>query len=146
VSIWLRFWTTWIARSIADSTLDRCRQLGATCIVWGSAGSRNVPEGFPREKAWEQIAAFLVKAGPIAARYGLPFSLEPLNRRESNILNTGHEAWRMVQQVNHPNVQLIIDYYHLVVEHESLDIFESARGHITHLHFSRPLARSSAAG
>jgi D-psicose/D-tagatose/L-ribulose 3-epimerase len=123
-----------------DSTLDRCKQLGATCIVWGSAGSRNVPEGFSHEEAWEQIAVFLSKAGPIAARYGLPLSIEPLNRGESNILITGHEAWRMVQQVNHPSIQLIIDYYHLVVEHESLDIFEAARGHITHLHFSHPLA------
>jgi sugar phosphate isomerase/epimerase len=127
-----------------DSTLDRCKQLGATCIVWGSAGSRNVPKDFQPEKAWEQIAVFLSKAGPMAARYGLPFSIEPLNRGESNILSTGHEAWRMVQQVNHPNVQFIIDYYHLTLEHESLDIFEAARGHITHVHFSQPLAHGRA--
>lgn len=121
-----------------DTTLDRCKQLGATCIVWGSAGSRNVPSGFPPEKAWDQIALFLSKAGPIGAKYNLPISIEPLNRRESNILSTGHEAWRMVQQVNHPKIQLIIDYYHLILEHESLDIFETARGHITHVHFSQP--------
>lgn len=124
-----------------DSTLDRCKQLGATCIVWGSAGSRNVPPGFSPEKAWDQIAVFLSKAGPIAAKYGLPLSIEPLNRRESNILSTGHEAWRMVQQVNHPNIQFMIDYYHLVLENESLDIFEIARGHITHLHFALPAGR-----
>jgi D-psicose/D-tagatose/L-ribulose 3-epimerase len=123
-----------------DGALDRCKQLGATCIVWGSAGSRNVPPDFSAEKAWDQIAVFLSKAGPIAAKYGLSLSIEPLNRRESNILSTGHEAWRMVQQVNHPNVQFMIDYYHLTLENESRDIFEIARGHITHLHFSLPVA------
>jgi sugar phosphate isomerase/epimerase len=123
-----------------DSTLDRCKQLGATCIIWGSAGSRNVPPDFSAGKAWDQIAVFLSKAGPIAAKYGLPLSIEPLNRRESNILTTGHEAWRMVQQVDHPNIQFMIDYYHLTLENESLDIFEMARGLITHLHFSLPVA------
>jgi sugar phosphate isomerase/epimerase len=123
-----------------DITLDRCKQLGANCIIWGSAGSRNVPEGFPPDRAWDQIAVFLSKAGPIAAKHSLPLSIEPLNRNESNILSTGHEAWRMVQQVNHPNIQLMIDYYHLTLEKEPLDIFEIARGHITHLHFSRPLS------
>lgn len=123
-----------------DTTLDRCKQLGATCIIWGSAGSRNVPEGFSPDRAWDQIAVFLSKAGPIAAKYDVPLSIEPLNRKESNILSTAHDAWRMVQQVNHPNIQLMVDYYHFTLEHESLDIFESARGHITHLHFSQPTA------
>ena len=47
-----------------NMALDRCRALGATVVVWGSAGSRNVPEGFPRERAWEQIVSFLRMAGP----------------------------------------------------------------------------------
>src|ERR1700681_979188 len=42
-----------------DVCLPRCRRLRASIVVWGSAGSRNVPEGFVRQRARDQIADFL---------------------------------------------------------------------------------------
>jgi len=128
-------------KEYVDSTLERCRQLGASVVVWGSAGSRNVPAGFPRERAWEQIAVFLEAIAPIAARHEIAVSLEPLNRKESNILNTGGETLRMVKQVNRPSIQMIIDYYHLRMENEPVSILEEGRGHINHLHFAYPVGR-----
>ena len=96
-----------------EGCLPRCRRLGASIVVWGSAGSRNVPEGFSREQAREQIAAFLMMAGYVARRSRLIVAIEPLRRQESNILNTGAEALEMVHRVNHPNIRMIIDYFHL---------------------------------
>lgn len=128
-------------KEYVDSTLERCRQLGASIVVWGSAGSRNVPEGFSRERAWEQIAYFLQQIAPIAARHRIVISIEPLNHKESNILNTGGETLKMVKQVNRPEIQMIIDYYHLRMEQEPLRIFEEAKGHINHLHFAQPEGR-----
>lgn len=128
-------------KDYVDSTLERCRQLGASVVVWGSAGSRNIPEGFPRERAWNQVATFLQEIAPIAARHRITISLEPLNRKESNILNTGAEALEMVNQVNLPQIRMIIDYYHLRLENESLSIFEKAHDKINHLHFARPAGR-----
>jgi D-psicose/D-tagatose/L-ribulose 3-epimerase len=123
------------------ATLPRCRQLGATVVVWGSAGSRNVPPDFSRDRAWDQIAEFLQSIAPIAAANNIIVSIEPLNRKESNIFNTGREALRMVNQLNLPQIGMIIDYYHLRLESEDLDIFEQARGKITHLHFANPIGR-----
>lgn len=128
-------------KEYVDLTLARCRQLGATIVVWGSADSRNVPEGFPRERAWDQIATFLQAIAPIAGRHKIVISLEPLNRKESNILNTGRETLQMVNQVNLPDIKMIIDYYHLRLENESLSIFEEAQGKINHLHFAHPEGR-----
>jgi len=102
----------------------------------------NVPDGFPRERAWDQIAEFLRQAAPIAERHNVVLAIEPLNRKESNILNTGGEALRMVTQVSPPNaIAFMIDYYHLRVENEDLDIFEKAGRKITHLHFANPAGR-----
>ncbi len=50
-------------RVYLDHTLARCRQLGGSIVVWDSAGSRNVPPGYSREKAWSQIKDFLRRAG-----------------------------------------------------------------------------------
>ena len=67
--------------------------------------------------------------------------IEPLRRQESNIINTGAEALRLVDEVKHPNVKMIIDYYHLRMENENLDIVDRAREHVVHLHFANPNGR-----
>jgi len=129
------------ARSYLDLCLPRCRQLGGEIVVWGSAGSRNVPEGFPRERAWEQIKAFLRLAGNAAKPLRLVIAVEPLRRQESNILNTAAEALRLVHEVEHPNVRMIVDYYHLRIENEDPEIIWKARREIVHFHFANPQGR-----
>jgi D-psicose/D-tagatose/L-ribulose 3-epimerase len=124
-----------------EPCLVRCRRLGASVVVWGSAGSRNVPEGFSRERAWQQIVTFLRMAGDIARRHDLIVAIEPLRHQESNILNTGAEALKMVRAVKHPNIRMIIDYYHLREENEDPRIVEIARHEIVHLHFANPQGR-----
>ena len=123
------------------STLDRCRALGGEIVVWGSAGSRNVPEGFSREEAWKQIRSFLAAAGEIARERKIVLAIEPLRKQESNILNTCAESLRMVKEVDHPNVKTIVDYYHLREEKEDPSILEQGRGDIVHLHFANPNGR-----
>src|SRR5947207_158103 len=61
-----------------EPCLARCGKLGASVVVWGSAGSRNVPEGFSRERAQQQIAEFLRMAGDIARRHDIVIAIEPL--------------------------------------------------------------------
>ncbi|MBZ5601956.1 MAG: sugar phosphate isomerase/epimerase [Acidobacteriia bacterium] len=124
-----------------DTALDRCRQLGARVAVWGSASSREVPPGFSRDEAWEQIKTFLRRAGEIARAKQITIGIEPLRKQESNIINTGAEALRLVDAVNHPHVKMIIDYYHLRVEKEDPEIVRHARNQIVHLHFANPQGR-----
>jgi D-psicose/D-tagatose/L-ribulose 3-epimerase len=124
-----------------EACLARCRKLGASIVVWGSAGSRKVPDGFSRERARQQIAEFLRTAGDIARRYEIVIAIEPLRRQESNILNSGAESLEMVQMVQHPNVRMIIDYYHMREENEDPRIVETAKDEIVHLHFANPQGR-----
>jgi sugar phosphate isomerase/epimerase len=124
-----------------NGALDRCKALGASIVVWGSASSRNVPEGFPRDRAWQQMVAFLHMAAPLARKRGIVIAIEPLRKQESNILNSGAEAYRLLREVADPNVQMIIDYYHLSEEHEDPRILEQARDAIVHMHFANPTGR-----
>jgi len=125
----------------AEQCLARCRLVGASVVVWGSAGSRNVPEGFPRPRAQQQIAEFLRMTGEIAKRHGIVLAIEPLRHQECNILNTGAEALEMVRTVKHPNVRMIIDYYHMREENEGAAILETGKHEIVHLHFANPHGR-----
>jgi D-psicose/D-tagatose/L-ribulose 3-epimerase len=121
--------------------LSRCHELGGEIVVWGSAGSRNVPEGFSRERAWAQIKDFLRQAGDAARPHQCVIAIEALRHQESNIINTSAEALRLVHEVNHPNVRMIVDYYHMRVENEDPEIIWRARREIVHFHFANPQGR-----
>lgn len=109
--------------------------------MWGSASSRNVPDGYPRDRAWAEIVRFLRMAGDAAHPHQLVVAIEPVSHPEPNIINTAGEALRVVRGVNHPNVRMIVDYYHLRRENEDPKIIGQARHEIVHFHFANPQGR-----
>lgn len=129
-----------IDRYLAEA-LDRAEQLGAKTIVFGSAKAKNVPEGFPRDKAWKQLVDLLRDMDEAVRPRGITIAIEPLNRQESNIINTVKEGLELAGEVNRKNIGVLVDYYHLVVEEESSDILLRAAGHLQHVHFARPEGR-----
>src|SRR5262245_53086191 len=68
------------------NVLDRAKKIGIKTLVFGSAAARNVPDGFSRDKAREQIIRFLKNSVVIAKKNDVTLVAEPLNRGESNII------------------------------------------------------------
>jgi sugar phosphate isomerase/epimerase len=121
-----------------EKSLRRCSELGAEIIVWGSAASRMVPDGFSRDKAWAQIQEFLRMTDPVARSHKITVAIEPIRTPSSNILTTGAEVLKMQQQLNLPNIKMMIDYYQMRSMNEDPDILLSARKQIVHIHFANP--------
>ena len=116
--------------------LDRVSRLGVRVIVFGSSGARQIPEGFSKQEAFGQLVDFGKRAGPEARLRNITIAIEPQRRVECNIINTTAEALRWVEAVNHPNIQLMIDYYHFSVEKEDPAIILKVRDHLRHLHMA----------
>lgn len=114
--------------------LERGAKVGLQRIVFGSGGARQVPEGFDRHTARKQILEFLTMVGPIAQKNGIFLVIEPLNKKECNILNTVGEAMTYVNEINHPNIQCLVDSYHFWLENESLANILDAGDAIRHVH------------
>ena len=92
---------------------------GCSYTVFGSPWSRSCPEHYSREAAFDQIAEFLSLAGEEAAPYQVVISIEHNNRGETNMLNHFSDGVRMARTVDHPNVRVLCDYYHLRFEGDS---------------------------
>ncbi|HYW95456.1 MAG TPA: sugar phosphate isomerase/epimerase family protein [Bacteroidales bacterium] len=103
----------------AETAFRRAKIAGVNTIVFGSSRSRNIPGGFPREKAEEQFAELGKRMADIAGRYNVVISLEPLNTRETNFINSVAEGGELVKIISHPNFRLLADIYHMMVEDES---------------------------
>jgi D-psicose/D-tagatose/L-ribulose 3-epimerase len=129
------------ALEYAKLAIERAAALGARVIVFGSSGAKNVPPGFPMDAAWNQLVVLLQHLGPLAAAHQVTIAIEPLNRQESNIINRAEEGLRLAQEVNHPNVQLLIDFYHLVLEREDPDIILTAGPALRHVHLAQVAGR-----
>ncbi len=51
-----------------------------------------------------------------AAGLGIHLSLEVVNRYETNLMNTGRQALGFLEEINHPNVSVHLDTYHMNIE------------------------------
>lgn len=125
----------------ATRALERAARIGVSIVVFGSSDAKNVPPGYPYADAWRQIVALLQALGPVAGKLGITIVIEPLNRRESNIVCTAAEGLKLVREVAHPSIQLLIDYYHLRLEKEDPGIVLEAGKAVRHVHFAEPAGR-----
>ncbi|MFN8440046.1 MAG: sugar phosphate isomerase/epimerase family protein [Caldilineaceae bacterium] len=114
--------------------IDRIEQIGATIAVIGSGGSRSVPEGFPRERAVEQIVHFLTLVADAADPGSVTIAIEPLNRKESNIINSVAEGVEFAKAVNRPSIRVLADFYHMDEENEPLETLLDNRDWLAHIH------------
>jgi sugar phosphate isomerase/epimerase len=120
---------------------DRLTRLGVQVVIFGSGGARTVPEGFSKTEAFNQLVEFGKHIAPEARARRLTILVEPLRKQECNIINTAGEGLKLVEAVNHPNFQLMVDFYHLAEEKENPAIIIKARTHIRHLHMANPQGR-----
>jgi D-psicose/D-tagatose/L-ribulose 3-epimerase len=129
------------ALSYSSGALERAARLGAKVVVFGSGGARAVPDDFPKAKAYEQLVQLLAELGALAEANDLTIAIEPLNRTECNIIYTLAEAYELAKRVNHNRVQVLADYYHLVMESEPVQQVSEVAAHIRHVHVSDPAGR-----
>jgi sugar phosphate isomerase/epimerase len=92
--------------------MERAATAGMKVIVFGSGAARMVPDGFSQGVAWQQLLEFCRFTAREAARHNVTLVIEPLNRKECNILNTVGECGALVEQVAHPNCMLLVDAFH----------------------------------
>jgi len=130
------------ALDYAARALDCAKELGAEMVVFGSSEARHVPAGFSLGAARKQLVKLLWELGPLAMERAITIVIEPLNKKESNIINTATDGLKLAREVGHPNVQLLVDFYHLALEGESTDVVLEAGSAIRHVHFSRPQGRT----
>lgn len=126
-----------------ETAFRRAQQAGVEYIVFGSGGSRGIPEGFSREEARRQFIDLCTKMAPIAARYDVVVVLEPLNTKECNFINSVTEGGEIVEEVNHPNFRLLADIYHMLMDGEGPESIEKYGHLIHHTHIAEKEGRAA---
>jgi len=126
----------------ASVAFQRAEIVGAKIIVFGSSGSRTIPDGFDRAKAKEQFTALCKMLAPIAEKHNITVAIETLNRSETNFLNTLKESDEIVEAVHHPNLKLMCDIYHALKENDPASELIKYKEHLVHCHIAEKQERT----
>ena len=126
----------------AEKAFARDEELGIKICVFGSGPAKNVPEGFPIQEGFNQVAEICRKIGPIAAKHGIMIVIEPLRRAECNLINSFADGVELAKAANVENVKVLVDFYHMTVENEPVsNIARDGAEFLRHVHFANPTGR-----
>jgi D-psicose/D-tagatose/L-ribulose 3-epimerase len=101
-------------------------------LVFAARAPHAVSEDLRRSReAW--CVEGLQAAASLAAQAGTRFAVEPLNRFETDVLNTTRQGVDLVRQVGQASVGLVLDTFHMNMEDDDIPgAIRAAGSHVFH--------------
>lgn len=113
------------------SMIDFGGELGAPAILGSMQGRGASPQ------SRDHLVAGLRRCADRAAKHGVPFIYEPLNRYETLLCNRLGDAAEFLDLHALTNVVLLADLFHMNIEETDLPAaFRAAGKHVGHVHFA----------
>lgn len=95
--------------------------VGAFALAGVTYGTIGKISGAPRTQAeFDGTTRFIARAAIAAKAHGLKLGIEPCNRYETHIMNTGADARAYCEAAGQANVFIHLDSYHMNIEERSL--------------------------
>jgi D-psicose/D-tagatose/L-ribulose 3-epimerase len=130
--------------------VELCALMGGQYLVHGSPQQRSVPRGVTREAALQRATECFAQAAQAASDAQVVYCVEPLSRRETDLVNTVAEAARIVDEINSPALKTMIDCS-AAGQAETQSVSElmaqwMPTGHIAHVQVNDPNRRGPGQG
>jgi D-psicose/D-tagatose/L-ribulose 3-epimerase len=106
------------------SCLDLCNSWDAKFFagpMYSAVGKARMVSPEQRKIEWHRAVTNLHHVSKLAHERGLAIALEPLNRFESDLVNTADDVMRLVRDVNHPAARVLLDGFHMAIEERDLE-------------------------
>jgi len=120
------------------AALDKTAAMGAealTGVTYGGIGERSGRP--PTQTELDKVARCLSQVAAHAKRLGVGFGIEPVNRYENHMINTGWQAVAMLERVGADNIFIHLDTYHMNIEEKGVaNGILAAREHLRYIHLS----------
>jgi D-psicose/D-tagatose/L-ribulose 3-epimerase len=118
--------------------VDTAAAVGAPVVngpMYSAVGkARLLPPG-ERRAEWQRAVEGLRRAAAYAGEHGVRLAIEPLNRFETDMVNTAAQAMEMVEAAGAPNLGLHLDTFHMHLEEkDSAAAIRLAGARLFHFH------------
>lgn len=119
-----------------EAHIDFASRLNAMVIIGGIRGKLTGPTedwNTQREKGRQA----LVSCVRSAEKKGVTLLLEPINRHETNLVNTVDQALELVEEMGSKSLRLLLDTFHLNIEESSIvGSFLVTGSYLEYVHFA----------
>ncbi|MEM3569441.1 MAG: sugar phosphate isomerase/epimerase [Thermoproteota archaeon] len=118
-------------KKIVEFTSD----IGGKIVVFGSPKQRNVPSKEVFRQAWKSAVYVFREIGDFASGRMVTLCIEPLSSDQTSFINNVSEANKLITEVNHENIKLILDVRSMCDEKRSFkDIIKEGGANLKHFH------------
>jgi len=104
--------------------LDLTVEVGATFFagpMYSAVGKARLVPPEQRRTEWARAVENLRTVAACAADRKLRIALEPLNRFESDLVNTAADTVRLANDIGHPAACVMLDSFHMTIEERDLE-------------------------
>ena len=104
--------------------LDLCNVWDAKFLagpMYSAVGKARMVSPEQRKVEWERAVKNLHTVSKLAHERKLEIALEPLNRFESDMVNTTEDVLRLVNDINHPAAKIALDGFHMAIEEKNIE-------------------------
>jgi D-psicose/D-tagatose/L-ribulose 3-epimerase len=103
--------------------------------VYSAVGRADAVPPAEYKRQWKTVVKNLKTLAREAERKGILLCLEPLNRFETDFINTCGQGLKMVKAVNSPALKLMLDTFHMNIEEKDQPAAVLKAGkYLSHLH------------
>jgi D-psicose/D-tagatose/L-ribulose 3-epimerase len=121
-----------------NTCVDIARQLNSRVVagpMYSAVGKTRLLSPSEKEQQWQWAIDSLRKAGDYAGEWNVKLALEPLNRFETDFINTVEQGLELVDRIGNSNIGLLLDTFHMNVEEkDSGEAIRKAGASILHFH------------
>lgn len=118
--------------------IDLAQDLGSPFVsgpMYAAVGNTRLLPDDARRAQWNRSVAGLKEAASYAAERSIKLAIEPLNRFETDLVNTVDQGIKMVDDVAAENVGLLLDTFHMNIEEKDIPAaIGRAAGRIVEFH------------
>nr|WP_237332508.1 sugar phosphate isomerase/epimerase family protein [Zobellia amurskyensis] len=102
---------------------ELCNILGTDFLagpMYSAVGKARMVSQEQRKIEWGRAVKNLQRVCEMAKEHGLSIALEPLNRFESDLINTSKDVMRLINDINQPNAKVLLDGFHMTIEEQNI--------------------------
>jgi len=106
-----------------EQCFELCSFLDVDCLagpMYSAVGKARMVSKEQRKIEWELAVTNLQKVCEMGKTFGQNIALEPLNRFESDLVNTAEDVMRLVKDINHKNAKVLLDGFHMTIEEKNI--------------------------
>ena len=105
--------------------------------LYSATGRAEAVPAAEYQRQWRTVRGHLKTICAHAAANGKIICLEPLNRFETDFINTVEQGLRMIREVKSPALKLLLDTFHMNIEEKNpAAAIRRAGRHVGHIHAS----------